>query len=121
MGVIWIYIKNIGVFLFVSGALLLLSSQLASLGNNLWLAAWSGDGAANANLTARLNELANTPGGKDTVEYKDGIQKLNTLRDTRLGVYGAIGFLQGISWPAAVSSCIPGASVVSLFKNQLSN
>uniref|UniRef100_A0A5K3EWX4 ABC-type glutathione-S-conjugate transporter n=1 Tax=Mesocestoides corti TaxID=53468 RepID=A0A5K3EWX4_MESCO len=88
--VFWIYIRSIGLGIFLAGVFFLLLNQLAWLGSNIWLAEWSGDSARNKNLT----DSANATGTMDSQTYRDLVARMNSLRDLRLGIYGLIGLAQ---------------------------
>uniref|UniRef100_A0A5K3FXP5 ABC transmembrane type-1 domain-containing protein n=1 Tax=Mesocestoides corti TaxID=53468 RepID=A0A5K3FXP5_MESCO len=90
--VFWIYIRSIGIGVFVGSVSFLLMSQIAWLGSNIWLAEWSGDSARNKNLT----DSANATGTMDSQSYRDEVARMNSLRDLRLGIYGLIGLAQVI-------------------------
>ncbi|MCJ8739023.1 hypothetical protein PDJAM_G00042390 [Pangasius djambal] len=70
LAVFWEYMKAIGVCLSIFSIFLFLAHHVASLGSNYWLSLWTDDPVIN------------------------GTQP---NRDMRLGVYGALGFTQGIA------------------------
>ncbi|VDK42673.1 unnamed protein product [Taenia asiatica] len=55
--VFWMYIRSMGLCLFLGGVLFLLFTQVAWLGNNIWLADWSND-ASNFSVRLRLGVYA---------------------------------------------------------------
>lgn len=70
MAVYWYYIKAVGLIMATLTILFNVLSHASSVGSNLWLSAWS-------------NDKPNPDGTQDT-----------SLRNLRLGVYGAFGFGQ---------------------------
>lgn len=70
-----------GLCLFLGGVLFLLVTQVAWLGNNIWLADWSNDASKFVNNT-------NTSSNETAVEPVMSV-------GLRLGVYAAIGMCQG--------------------------
>lgn len=69
------YLKSIGWFLSISTIVMNAVFQSFSIGSNVWLSAWSND-----NLTDGVSN--------DTID--------TAKRDMYLGIYGALGFGQGM-------------------------
>ncbi|CAL8085482.1 unnamed protein product [Calicophoron daubneyi] len=92
------YLRNVGLFYCVLILILFPVSNLASLGTNLWLAAWSDDAKSQSNLTARLraNPAVIRNASSDPALARE-LSAYYSIRDYRLGVYGAIGLLQVLS------------------------
>ncbi|KAL5968006.1 Canalicular multispecific organic anion transporter 2 [Taenia solium] len=78
--VFWMYIRSMGLCLFLGGVLFLLFTQVVWLGNNIWLADWSNDVSNFVNNT-------NNSSNQTTVEPVKGV-------GLRLGVYAVIGMCQ---------------------------
>ncbi|XP_053393095.1 multidrug resistance-associated protein 1-like isoform X1 [Mercenaria mercenaria] len=76
LGVFAAYVKSVGVILSVLTVLFYILYNAANLYSNIWLSDWSND-ATNYDLT-----------GNFTVDTKQ--------RDLRLGIYGLLGFIQGV-------------------------
>lgn len=88
------YLRNIGIGLFMVGFFSMTCNQVASLGTSLWLADWSADAKKSQNMTDRLAQLAAT-NQTDSLEYTTGASEMNAQRDLRLGIYGLLGIIQG--------------------------
>lgn len=94
-GVFKIYLKNLGLFYSILILMLHPLAHLAQFGTNLWLADWSEDAKneKNATLIIRNNpyilyNLSAYP------EVQKDLDFLQSQRNYRLGVYGALGFVQ---------------------------
>ena len=79
LSVFFAYLKSIGVLLSMVIILFYVLYNVASVYSNIWLSEWSND------LPIRVNGTNGT-----VIEMVD-----TDKRDLRLGVYGALGFLQG--------------------------
>ncbi|XP_053393096.1 multidrug resistance-associated protein 1-like isoform X2 [Mercenaria mercenaria] len=88
LGVFAAYVKSVGVILSVLTVLFYILYNAANLYSNIWLSDWSND-ATNYDLT-----------GNFTVDTKQ--------RDLRLGIYGLLGFIQGVFILAASISLFIG-------------
>ncbi|CAH1794809.1 unnamed protein product, partial [Owenia fusiformis] len=70
------YMRSVGMIISVLICLLYILNNVASIYSNIWLSDWSNDAARQTNVTSQ--------------------EEMNKHRDMRLGVYGALGFAQGL-------------------------
>ncbi|TPP55792.1 Cystic fibrosis transmembrane conductance regulator [Fasciola gigantica] len=98
-----IYLRNVGLFYCLLILILYPMTSIAQFGTSLWLADWSEDAKNQVNITKIIR---NQPDILHNLSaYPDLQEDLNALysqRNYRLGVYGALGFIQVITSLASI-------------------
>ncbi|CUT98873.1 multidrug resistance associated protein 1 [Echinococcus multilocularis] len=104
--VFWMYIRNMGLGLFLGGVLFLFFTQIAWLGNNIWLADWSNDASKFVNNTG-------VSSNQTTVQPMKSV-------GLRLGVYAVIGMCQvAFNVSACMMLAVGSVRAVKVLHHQL--
>lgn len=80
MSVFLAYVKSVGVLLSILTTMFYILYNAANLYSNIWLSEWSND--------ATKYQMSSNDSNETTVD--------TDMRNLRLGVYGALGFVQGL-------------------------